>query len=53
MSLFSDAVINFFVNSKDAENSLGGLEKKFNQTVKSYRYVRGRYYASEDAEGLR
>lgn len=27
MSLFSDAVINFFVNSKDAENSLGGLEK--------------------------
>lgn len=35
MSLFSDAVINFFVNSKDAENSLGGLEKKFNQTVNS------------------
>lgn len=35
MSLFSDAVINFFINTKDAESSLGGLEKKFNQTVNS------------------
>lgn len=35
MSLFSDAVINFFVNSKDAENSLDKLEKKFDKTVNS------------------
>lgn len=35
MSLFSDAVINFFVNTKDAESSLSGLDKKFNQTVNS------------------
>ena len=35
MSMFSDAVINFFVNTKDAEGSLGALEKKFNQTVNS------------------
>lgn len=35
MSMFSDAVINFFVNTKEAESALGGLDKKFNQTINS------------------